>query len=297
MQTVSAVLLVYISSNNYQAFGFWGHNRYVGRSNVISSCGKEMKIAATSIAMPLPSSMPRDSYKEGPTESEDQQRAMEPLEGKNPITMTMEELQAKWIDICIEQSRPQDMDAFSLLNVLPLVAREHEFVVLVNKSAEAIEKTTAADASSIIFITDQELMRLWQKASLGPMGKPLDAFDSKHALLLINDEEDDSLIGEEYSSENVLALPSQLLSIGEKLKNEIDTFDAETFDEEIDGGIEYIITTDVSAVLVLFVFPCVRVLSYLFWSCNPLRNSPISSPAQGQCLGSPVELLHQINNR
>ena len=82
----------------------------------------------TSIAMPY--IMPHDSYKEGPPDGgEDMQKSMEPLEGKNPIVMTMEELQAKWIDICIEQSRPQDMDSFSLLNVLPLVVREHEYVV------------------------------------------------------------------------------------------------------------------------------------------------------------------------
>ena len=66
----------------------------------------------------MPNTMPRDSYKEGPNEGgEDVLKSMEPLEAKNPIVMSMEELQAKWIDICIEQSRPQDMDAVSLLNV------------------------------------------------------------------------------------------------------------------------------------------------------------------------------------
>ena len=247
VQNVAAVLLVYISSNYHQAFGFWGHGRSIaGRSSMIATpCMKDTKLSATSIAMP--NTMPRDSYKEGPSEGgEDMLKSMEPLEAKNPIVMTMEELQAKWIDICIEQSRPQDMDSFSLLNVLPLVVREHEFIVLVNKSAEAIEKTTAADASSVIFITDQELQRLWEKASLGPMGKPLETFDSKHALLLINDEEDEILIGEEYS-ETVLSLPSQLMSRAHDLKTEIDAFDSESFEaEELDSGIEYVVTTDVS---------------------------------------------------
>ena len=247
VQTVTAILLVYISSRNYQALGYWGHGRFTtGRSSAITTpCIRYSKLSATSIAMP--NTMPRDSYKEGPNEGgEDVLKSMEPLEAKNPIVMSMEELQAKWIDICIEQSRPQDMDAFSLLNVLPLVVKEHEFIVLVNKSAEAIEKTTAADASSIIFITDQELQRLWEKASLGPMGKSLDSFDSKHALLLINDEEDDILIGE-TSSETVLSLPSQLMTRAQNLKVEIDTLNAEAFEmEEIDGGVEYVVTTDVS---------------------------------------------------
>ena len=245
VQTIIAVLLVYISSNYHQVVGFWGNGRYTaGRSSVVSPCLKDTKLSATSIAMPY--AMPRDSYKEGPPDGDDMQKFMEPLEGKNPIVMTMEELQAKWIDICIEQSRPQDMDSFSLLNVLPLVVREHEFVVLVNKSAEAIEKTTATDASSIVFITEQELQRLWQKGSLGPMGKPLDAFDCKNALLLINDEEDDILVGVE-SGETVLSLPSQLLSVAQSLRTDIAAFDASSFEaEEIDGGVEYVITTDVS---------------------------------------------------
>lgn len=204
----------------------------------------DTKLFSSTTSLAMPHSLPRDGYKEGPPDSgEDTQKSLEPLEGKNPIVMTMEELQAKWIDICIEQSRPQDMDAFSLLNVLPLVVRENEFVVLVNSTADAIEKTTVADASSVLFITEQELQRMWQKTSLGPMGKNAGAFDAKFALLLVNDEEDELLIG---SGESEIA--GSLLPLAQNLKSEIEAFDAASFEsEESDDGIEYIITTNVSS--------------------------------------------------
>jgi hypothetical protein len=244
-KSATALLLLYISCDDHQAFGFWGQGRsFTGRSSLITQpCIKDTKLHASTTSLAMPHALPRDSFKEGPPDSgEDMQKSMEPLEGKDPIVMTMEELQAKWIDICIEQSRPQDMDAFSLLNVLPLVVKEHQYVVLVNNSADAIEKTTATDASSIIYITDQELQRIWQKASLGPMGKPADTFDSKNALLLINDEEDEILMGVEEKEVN-----ESLRPLAHQLKSEIDSFDASSFiAEEIDGGVEYIITTEVN---------------------------------------------------
>lgn len=241
-KSATALFLLYISCDNHQAYGFWGSGRHITSRSSTQPCIKDIKLLASTTSLAMPHALPRDSFKEGsPDSGEDMQKSMEPLEGKDPIVMTMEELQAKWIDICIEQSRPQDMDAFSLLNVLPLVVKEHQYVVLVNNSADAIEKTTATDASSIIYITDQELQRIWQKSSLGPMGKSADAFDSKNALLLINDEEDEILMGSEEKE-----VIESLRPLAHQLKSDIDSFDASSFIvEEIDGGVEYIITTEV----------------------------------------------------
>jgi hypothetical protein len=171
-------------------------------------------------------------------------KTLEPLEGKNPTVMTMEELQAKWIDMCIEQSRPQDMDAFSLLNMLPLVTKEHEFVVLVNRSAEAIEKIKDAtsDANSVIYVTEQELQRVWKEASLTGMGKPVDSFDAKFALLLLNDEEDNHLVGDDIKENTGLAVGDNLMKTAQSLLSEIEAFDTGSFEDE--EGVEYIITTD-----------------------------------------------------
>lgn len=269
VERTCALLLLYISSNNYQAFGFWGNVRHsTGRlSSTTQPCIRNTKLLASTTSLAMPHALPRDSYKEGPPDSgEEMQKSLEPLEGKDPIVMTMEELQAKWIDICIEQSRPQDMDAFSLLNVLPLIIREHEYVVLVNNSADAIEKRTATDASSIIYITDQELNRMWVKASLGPMGKPLDAYDAKHALLLLNDEEDELLMGP-FESDN----DASLLPLAQSLKSDINSFDIAAFEaEEQDGGVEYIITTDVSALLKILLAP---MSAYYFNEPNALTAS------------------------
>jgi len=247
VKRVTALLLVYISSINYQAFGFFGNGKSICRSIISTPHMTSTETTETALyttSLEIPQVMPRDSYKEGPDPSEDMVKTLEPLEGKNPIEMTMEELQAKWIDMCIEQSRPQDMDNFSLLNMLPLVIKEHEFVVLVNKSAEAIEKIKDAtsDANSVIYVTEQELQRVWKEASATGMGKPVDSFDAKYALLLLNDEEDNHLVGDDIEGNTGLAVGDNLMKIAESLSSEIKAFDAGSFEDE--EGVEYIITTD-----------------------------------------------------
>jgi len=138
--------------------------------------------------------LPRDGFKEGSLETNEEggdAARFATLDSKNApcITVTSEELQAKWIDACIEQSRPKDMDLFSLPAVLPMLLREDSMVTLVNKTAEGIP-------SEEVYVTEQELRRLWAEASLTSMGKSLSKFDVQEALLLLPDEEADLLMGD-----------------------------------------------------------------------------------------------------
>jgi len=144
--------------------------------------------------------LPRDSFKEGPPDTPDDGsgiKSLDVLEENSPVTiLTVEELKSKWIDICIEQNTPEAIDTFSIAAVLPLVVRENEMVQLVNKTAEAVESSLLTDDSAIEYVTEQELERIWRESSLLPMGKGVNTYDCKSALLLLRDDEDESLIGE-----------------------------------------------------------------------------------------------------
>ena len=144
--------------------------------------------------------LPRDSFKEGPPDAPDDGsgiKSLDVLDGNSPVTiLTVEELKSKWIDICIEQNAPDAIDTFSIAAVLPLVVRENEMVQLVNKSAEAVEISILNDDNAIEYVTEQELERIWRESSLLPMGKGIDTYDCKSALLLLRDDDDESLIGD-----------------------------------------------------------------------------------------------------
>lgn len=132
--------------------------------------------------------LPRDGYKEGTPEEEVGSRLVLLDTTTAPIVkITVEELQAKWIDICIEQSRPKDMDHFCLKSVLPMLLRDDSLVMFTNKTAETAY-------SGELYVTEQELKRLWAEASLQAMGKGIDKFTIEEALLLLTDDEDDMLL-------------------------------------------------------------------------------------------------------
>lgn len=54
------------------------------------------------------------------------------------------------------------------------------------------------------YVTEEELRRAWKEHSVEPMGKPLDAFDVKEALLLLPDEDYDALM--DYDGGNSVLL-------------------------------------------------------------------------------------------
>ena len=135
--------------------------------------------------------LPKDGYKDGSLgrEDEEENTRLALLDSRNApcVSITVEELQAKWIDICIEQSRPKDMDMFCLRSVLPLLLREDTIVHFINKTAEEAD-------SNQIYVTEQELKRLWTEASTSALGKAVDKFSVEEALLLLTDDDDDALL-------------------------------------------------------------------------------------------------------
>ena len=159
--------------------------------------GPTLRITAVQATQLSRDLLPRDSFEGPPSDDVSGMKSLELLDGASPsVVLTVEELKAKWIDICIEQSRPEDMDTFSIARVLPLVVRENAFVQVLNRSAEAVEAAVLADDSAVEYITAQELERLWREAALLPMGQRANnTFDCKAALLLLRDEEDESLVG------------------------------------------------------------------------------------------------------
>lgn len=132
--------------------------------------------------------LPRDGYKEDSQDDSSKLILLDGTKSAPTVTVTVEELQPKWIDICIEQKRPNDVDLFCLRSVLPLLLREDSIVLFTNKTAETAD-------SGEIYVTELELRRLWAEKSQQAMGKGMDKFDLEEALLLLTDEEDDMLMG------------------------------------------------------------------------------------------------------
>ena len=144
------------------------------------------------------------------------------------VSMASEDLQEKWIDICVEQIRPQDMDLFSLHAILPLILRDDTVIELRNKTQEAITEDE-------IYITEQELQRLWIKNSDKPMGKPLTQFSVEEALLLLPDAEADELMAPNLEFTQYVATDSPSVSSISLLKEDGDIIN--------DGEVaEYVIT-------------------------------------------------------
>jgi hypothetical protein len=106
-----------------------------------------------------------------------------------------------WIDICVENSRPEDMNNFSLRTVLPKLLREDTVLELYN-GEEDEESDINDNSNQVNYITEQELRRIWSQASNSAMGKPLSAFSVEEALLLLPDAEADELMFQDGTLES-----------------------------------------------------------------------------------------------
>ena len=111
------------------------------------------------------------------------------LGGEKIIDVT--ELNEKWIDICIDESRPNDLNNFSISKVLPYIMKEHRSLQLVNSSIN----TFMSENKTEIFITEKELENIWLMNANLPMGKPVEKFNIKDSLLLLDDDEDQEIMG------------------------------------------------------------------------------------------------------
>ena len=116
------------------------------------------------------------------------------------------ELNEKWIDICIDESRPNDLNKFSLSKVLPYVMKEYHTLQLVNSSINSL----VSDNKTDIFITEKELENIWLMNANLPMGKSIEKFSIKDSLLLLDDEEDLEIMG--FSNDETLVGPENVLN-------------------------------------------------------------------------------------
>ena len=110
-------------------------------------------------------------------------------EFSDPTIFTEEELQAKWIDLCIDENTPEDMDNFCLSRIIPHICKDNKLVVIENKTAAILDENGGEEDT--IYITEQELESLW-KETYGQafnIKNEDDGFNLLDALLVVDDED------------------------------------------------------------------------------------------------------------
>ena len=188
-------------------------------------------------------------------------RSTEPLEeligNVKPVVIEVEELRTRWNKI----QKLNNKDTFSVIDALPQILNDNKYIALVNKTEEVLESSSVKNDNDIIYVTEQELENLWHEKSVEPMAQSMAAFDCKSALLLLEDEDDYLYSGSSQSSAEVLdktilgqiqrynemkqessnSIVLDFDSIKSKKKLEKTVFNV----EEIDEGIEFVITEEV----------------------------------------------------
>ena len=122
------------------------------------------------------------------------------------MKLSVEELQSKWIDVCIEKG--YTFDAFSLSNALPLIYDGDQHIVLSNQTLE-LQLLNPSHVQEV-YVTEQELKRLWSERSLSLLSKSISQFNIADALLLIDDEEDMSLLEDPSQNPTESSLPRKV---------------------------------------------------------------------------------------
>lgn len=118
----------------------------------------------------------------------DKDKLCELLDSYPTKIFTIDELNSKWIDICIDESRPNDLNSFTLVKIIPYLLQNHLKIQIVDENFEQFESIEDSE----VFITEAELRNLWQLKSMTALGKPIESFDVQTALLLVEDESDEN---------------------------------------------------------------------------------------------------------
>lgn len=121
------------------------------------------------------------------------------------VSISEEELYKKWKEICISEDKSAEIDNFSLGLIIPLFGQDNTHIVLQNR------KSTYDNDE--IYITEQELNRVWREASLLPFGKPSSEYNIEDALLLVTDEEDEEILRASCSTDLISATMIKSLDI------------------------------------------------------------------------------------
>ena len=120
-------------------------------------------------------------------------------ESEAPVQVDVDMLMEKWVEHCVDQNTPEKVHEFSISAALPLLNTTQP-VQLVNSTLEAQN-----EHRSVVYISEEELRRLWIRNAHKTTGKPQSQFSIAEALLLLHDEEDAGIIGEEESEEEAEA--------------------------------------------------------------------------------------------
>jgi hypothetical protein len=252
---------------------FW-HNFPAYRRQIVPTQRSSTSLSSSQLSW---DTFNKDSSRSTQGINEDWLKSLDVLEGKvEPLEISVEDLEKKYS----KASKTRSKAPFSLMVALPEVLKENNYVVLVNRTADQAEDDFLADDSNIVYVTAQELERKWKESSLLPMGKSVDQFDVKSALLLFDEDEDEEIIGknaliiedsifadtgsstsDDESSTGIimssvaklnadLALRHQLLRASQQQAAEdMDALDMEK--TEIDDGVEFIVTEDVRDIVFL----------------------------------------------
>lgn len=145
------------------------------------------------------------------------------------VEMTDEELKTEWKSILKELKKSTKLP-FYLRNVLPAFYSGQSVFKLT--SAEEDKKLLAEDE---VYLTESELKRLWQETSFRAFGKPITKFNILEALLLLPDEEEEDVMGEDTLYDIALKMDSGDASTV-ALDNAVESVDP----------LEYVFTTEVS---------------------------------------------------
>lgn len=159
----------------------------------------------------------------------------------------LESIKENWLNYCIDQSKPDDINTFNIKTILPLIMREDSYIQLVNDTNDQNIQT--------LYVTEIELKRIWNKNTNYIWNKN-NNFNAKDALLLIDDEEDVLLMGDDRT--NTAALDQTIFVTENELKriyndkyakdnieyNEMDALLLLEDDGNTDDGYEYVPATE-----------------------------------------------------
>ena len=109
------------------------------------------------------------------------------IEIDEPIILSVDDIKKKWKS----KNKKADNSLFSLETALPYLTQENSHIALVNETLDKLNQLSEDE----IYITEQELQRIWKEASVRPFGKPMESFDIKESLLLLPDEDYDIVMG------------------------------------------------------------------------------------------------------
>ena len=139
-----------------------------------------------------------------------------------------------------KKSPKQTSSSIILRKLLPNLYSENELLEL--ESSEATQddsKDTNKDEIDEVYLTETELIRLWQENSFRPFGKKVQNFHIKESLLLLPDDDEEDIMGEDSLYELAQLNGPVGLDANNKLVKSNE-------DHIIDDPVEYLVTTEVS---------------------------------------------------